>query len=462
MRKTSFLAALLILGAVTFVYGADDGKTAVSLSRIDKQVLEMPFVKADFPAGDSASGVPRVSGAGAEAARTEASRAAARERSAKMDMARAESVMTSRTADSAQKSQAQIAYDSAKAKAESAKRTQEEQKREASKLEAQEQQAVRLCADLKIGFEQQLTAIGSENQKARRMFAAGDFPSTLASLEKAKQSIADARGIQRRALGCRNFPYQNVQLNRVGNWLLEAQALRHVQGEDRAGEQILILYLRSLTDTERGDAAPIVWDLYGESVRLLDRRFSGSFELQQKLRLPVEGTEIGRVIGVKEMEELEFDLFQGFKSHLSTSTRFDYAGRFAQKHAREHQESFFKDVLYYMEHPSSTTRSSGVFSDDQLFYYAACYYESTGRVAEVPDVYRAYENFVDIRKESAIYRGLEGYRETRSRLDRMLAANHLKLTATTPLKWRIDKDGARKADEKKRLDTLKKQPGMSF
>ncbi|MBP8979703.1 MAG: hypothetical protein KBG09_00455 [Syntrophobacterales bacterium] len=458
------LPLLAVCCLASFAFGAPGDyrpdRTAPSLTPLDRQILGMPY----FLSAPGMAGKPAASdgSAAADAARANAGRTAAQAQAARREMARAESIMTSRTADAAQRSQARIAYDSAKAKAESARRTQEEQQREASKQAMYEEQDAQRCRDALGGIEKELEALGQANRRARQSFAAGEYPAAMTAIEESKKARAAANGLHRQALGCKGLTGQRLKLKKVGDLLLEAQVWRHTAGEATAGDKILNLYLQSLTDPERGDAAAFIWDLYGESKRLLRERFRGRFILTHKLRLPVAGVEIGKTIGDREMEQLEFDLFQGFKRGLTLPARFDYAQRFAARDAAAGNESFYKDALERLEHPTRATRASSVFTDDQLFYYVVCYYDFTGREKEIPNIYRAYENFVDAQKEPTMYRTQADYRETKSRLDGIMASKNLILPVATPLQWGIDKEKAKKLEEKKRLEALKKQPGMQF
>lgn len=440
------------------------GTMAASLNQLDRQILGMPFFQPDKEEIDPAS-LPRTTqtqGAAVQAARSSVKSAALQEQSARAKMAAAESVLASRTAGEAQKQQAEISYGAAKMAAESAKRTKEEQALEASKQAMYEEQAAERCRGALTNYQNDLAIIGSENLNARRLFAAGDFPAALSSLDKVKKATATAQHTLRVSSGCDGFPHHEVKFDKVSNQLLEARALQHTQGEAGSGETVLQLYLQTLVDGERGDAAPFIWDIYQESNRLLNERFGGKFELKRKLRLPIEGVEIGKIIGKKDMERLEFDVFQGFHRDMSQAACFDYARRFAKRDVESRDTFFYKESLEHLEHPARGTRASGVFTDDQIFYYAACYYEFSGRISEVPNIYRAYENFVDAQKEPAAYRAFANYREMKTHMDQFLAANNLSLPATTPLKWGINKELSKNLEERKRLENLKKQPGMNF
>ncbi len=455
----TFCFSFLVCAGQAFPY---QGAVSSSLNSLDRQILNMPFFQTNISGAESfSSGASPTDGAAAQAARANADNASLQEKSARADMAKAESVLTRSSATADQKQKAQNDYDAARTRAESAKRTREEQIREASKQAMYEQQAAELCSGSLNDYKNNLRIISGENLNARRLFAAGDFSAVLTSLDKVKKAAASATYTFRRAAGCKGFPGQEEKLNNVSNLLLEAQALRHTKGDAASGDIILQLYLRTLVDGNRGDAAPFIWDLYQESNHLLQERFGGNFEMKNPLKLPIEGTEI-KTIGKKEMERLEFDLFQGFKRDMTPASCFDYARRFAKRDVEERNASFYNDVLERMEHPARGTRSSGVFTDDQLFYYMACYYEFSGRAKEVPDIYRAYENYVDAKKVATEYRAFANYKELKSRFDQFLTVNNLSLPATTPLKWGLDKDSNKKLEEKKRLDDLKKQPGMSF
>ena len=443
------------------VFPYESSPTA-SLNALDRQILNMPFFQTTVSNAETSSlSTGQTDSAAAQAARSSANHASLQEKSARTDMAKAESVLTRSSATTDQKQKAQRDYDAAKMKAEIAMRTQEEQKSEASKQAMYEQQAAERCSGSLVNYKNNLRIISDENFNARKRFAAGDFPAVLTSLDNVKNAAAAAKLTFRLARGCQGFPDHEEKLDNVGNLLLEAQALHHAKGEAVVGDVILQLYLQAMVDGDRGDAARFIWDLYQESNRLLHERFGGKFDLKRHLKLPIEGIELS-MIGNKEMEQLEFDLFQGFKRDMPEAARFDYARRFAKRDAAERNSSFYKDVMERLEHPARSTRSSGIFTDDQLFYYMACYYEFSGRDKEIPDIYRAYENYVDTKKEATSYRAFANYRELKSRLDHFLTTNNMSLPATTTLTWGLDKDSNKKLEEKKRLEALKKQPGMSF